>query len=446
MARGSQAELDGIRVDRPMWNGPPDSRPAGPVGRPEVRDRSLPRFSSYVPPGAAFEHPEVDIDLTVFEQPDARWRSESLVAGREVRSGAGTRAAERSNPQQQPSTPVGARPMPVAPPLLHRRLARRARRRVRRSLHHAAERVARPTRARPLDRATVVRSVVVAVLVVLTVVVASTRATLSDRGRFVDAAQAAHRDPAVADRVARELTNALVADDVVPAARALEVHATAADLVRTDEFAPVWRAALGQTHAAATGQGEVVPSTVGQALPGFSPRLRDHQMRGAAVVGDRRVEVVAADVVADLRALLRQLELLAWVLAAAAAAVGVTAFRGAPNRIRTGSLVAVCVAAGSLVAIWALAWASGPMAGVVVDGSSRSIAVAAAGGTVPATRIVLACLGGVAVLLAVAGRVEENRTRPAFSPPSRPRRRVRAHHRRSYPYVAPPHPDLHLDA
>jgi lysylphosphatidylglycerol synthetase-like protein (DUF2156 family) len=283
------------------------------------------------------------------------------------------------------------------------------------------------------------------VLLVLTVVVASTRATLSDRGGFVDATQAAHRDPEVADKVAREVTNALVADDVVPAARALEVHAAAADLVRTDEFAPVWRAALGQTHEAATGDGEILPATVAQALPGLSSRLRDQQMRGAAVVGDRSVQVVAADMVADLRALLGLLELLAWALAAASAAVGTAALRGAPNRVRAGSLVAACVAVGSLVAFWMVPWVTGPVAGFVVDGSSRSIAVAAAGGTVPTIRIVLACLAGVALLLAVAGRVEENRTRPAFSPPSRPRRRVQAHHRRSYPYVAPPQPDLDLD-
>ncbi len=392
-------------VDRPL--GRIDHRPSAPAAP--------------LPPA----RPAVDIDLTVplpAEVPNARRGH----GGATVPTGPPAPA-----PGVDPATSHAAEPPPVRAREAHGRgtapappaadpvagrhevvveLQRWASRRVRR----ARRRLRAPVALANLRRSTVALVLASAVLVVAGAVAHTAHDTLQDRHEFLNVTAPLHRDPSVAADLSAQVAAELEADGVIAAGGSAEATAVIEQAILSEDFGPVWRSALSRAHDEAL---DGVPSggdLVEEALPGLRSHLTGEGTRAVPDLDERSVRLVPADYVAELRNVVGLAGRAALLLPLGAVVLAAFTLHRSRNRMRAGALLCLAIATVAVATVVAI----DPLADLVVSRAVaepvRPFALAAAGGVGSMVRIVAVFVAVVAALLAVAGRLEEVHSAPAF--------------------------------
>lgn len=253
-----------------------------------------------------------------------------------------------------------------------------------------------------------------AVLVVASAVASTAHGTLQDRHEFLNVTVPLHRDPAVAADLSGQVAAQLEDDGGVSADGSTEVAPLIEQMIRSEEFGPVWRSALLRAHDHAVNGGSATGDVVGEALPGLGARLAQEGAPASPDFEERPVQLVPAAYVAELRSVIGLASRAAKVLPLAAVALAGFALYRSRNRMRAGALLGVATAVVAFVTVVAIAPLSDLVVSRAVAEPVQPFAMAAAGGLGSTVRTIVVFVAMMAVLLAVAGRLEEVRSAPPF--------------------------------
>lgn len=446
MTRGTQVEVGGLRVDRPMWEGlegrddrrrppptrgngigppaprslPPRSHPTRPQhpvdvdlttpdpGRPLVQHA---RTSSEPARTAATGQPRVEIDLTAPDPTRGRvdidltterpWEDPE---GRSTAHGVDNRGIERMLRQDHAAGSPDRTPTSAA----------RQQRRNQwwsRKYRHAVRRVRRPARSVKVERHLAVLAVGVGMLAVLATLAAGVRTKLADESEFVSISAPLHKEPEVADQLSRTIANDLVSSGAVEAPRALDVKLVVEDVIASDNFNPAWRHSLSVLHKKAFKWNQ--PGVkISEAAPALAVDLEEQNLASSEVIRKSHINLVHDSYASDLQTLSGQLDRVVTLGVPVMIALSILVLRRTRNRYRASGIMAGTCLLGAAAFFVFAPWLSAIAVDLVLRSELRPLANGAFSGILPSLRVLAVGLATVAATLLVASRLEEVRLTP----------------------------------
>lgn len=263
-----------------------------------------------------------------------------------------------------------------------------------------------------VERPIAVLLVLVAIGTVACTVAVGVRSRLSDKREFIEISEPLHKDPVVADHLARQLTNDLYASKAITPDKVLDVRGELRQAIMSEEFAPAWRSVLTSSHDQAFRGKPASTLRLSHAVPSFGAGLEERSLASQASVSRTQMGVLSGSYVAELRSVVKLLRLVVFVGVPGLIVVTVFCLRRTRNRYRAAGLLSATALGAAVVVFALLPMLAGLALSAVVGGDSLALAKGAVEGVLPSIRILLVGLAIVAATLMVASRLEEVRVTP----------------------------------